>query len=547
MKTRGKHILFGILTLVVAGCDRPAQDPTTVQKTPSHSTPALNYHALVIGISNYTGTGWPQLGTAQSDAEAIGNILSSRYGFNVTELTGSNATRGNILRAFDQLMHLTANDAVLVYFAGHGFYDKQMDEGYWIPYGAKRSRMSLPAKEDWLWNSSISRILSASPAKHILLIADTCYGGSLFRGENEASKTGHWYQRAMAVPSRYLITSGNLEPVLDSGIRHSIFAQEILNYLQYGEQEIFSASDIAVSIRAKVSQLTGQLVRMGPLVSSAHAGGEFVFIRSGPEFQTQELATSTTTEPVFRSAEPPDRLHQLANQIETYSRKSTEDSFVRPRILACLGPSGNTPEETALVRTRLHEALRKIGGCILVERNAFDSLIQEMELGQSEMADQRATTHIGKLLPASLILCGEIIPFNETKEIHLRIIDTETSRVLNSTSASFTTPQELGTVCKALAEQIMKSINQARPLLITARQTPNGTLQAGWGKFHGARIGDQFEIITRKAVGTLAEQEIPMGKAYLHSLGEEQAEFQAEWNPTATNRSATTLWLKATL
>ena len=38
-----------------------------------------------------------------------------------------------------------------------------------------------------------------------------------------------------------------------------------------------------------------------------------------------------------------------------------------------------------------------------------------------------------------------------------------------------------------------------------------------------------------------------MGKAYLHSLGEEQAEFQAEWNPTATNRSATTLWLKATL
>lgn len=546
MKAYYQHILLGTLVLVIAACDRPKQNTSEQDPVVLPAASTLNYHALVIGISDYAGTGWPKLGTARGDAEAMGNILQSRFGFKVTELTGSQATRGKILRALDQLMRLNTNDALLIYFAGHGFYDEQMDEGYWIPYGAQRSRMNQPAKEDWLWNSSISRILSASPAKHVLLIADTCYGGSLFRGEEESLKSGYWYQRAMEVPSRYLITSGNLEPVLDSGIRHSVFAQEILNYLQYADQDVFSASDIAVSIRAKVSQFTGQLVRMGPLVSPAHAGGEFVFVRSEAELPLPEVANATPEEPIFRSAEPTDRLQQLANQIETYSRKSSEDSFVRPRILACLGPTGNDPEETAMIRTRLHEYLTAIGGSILVEREAFDTLLQEMELGRSRLADSRVTMEVGKLLPASLILFGEIIPADHEKEIHLRIVDTETSRVLSSASASFTNHEDLDLACQTLAERIMKTMNKARPLLISARQTESERLQANWGRFHGARIGDLFEVITQKEIGTLSQSEILLGTARLLSLGEEQAEFQAEWKQTTTNRPAN-LWLKATL
>ncbi|MDD3277084.1 MAG: caspase family protein [Kiritimatiellales bacterium] len=180
MKTTRQYILFAALLLAVTACGRQEQPATTAQ--PAAPATVLNYHALVIGIGDYTGTGWPQLGTARADAEAMGDLLRTRYRFDVIELTDRQATQGNILRALNQLMTLTKNDALLIYFAGHGFYDESMDEGYWIPYGAHRSRMEQPAKEDWLWNSSISRILDASPAKHILLIADTCYGGSLFRG-----------------------------------------------------------------------------------------------------------------------------------------------------------------------------------------------------------------------------------------------------------------------------------------------------------------------------------------------------------------------------
>ena len=533
MKTFCQYILFGVLALMVAACDRPPTDEPA-QQAPQPVT-ALKYHALVIGIGDYSGTGWPKLETARADAETVGQTLRTQYGFEVTELTDRHATRGNILRALDQLMQLSENDALLIFFAGHGFYDSSMSEGYWIPFGAQRSRMNQPAKEDWLWNSSIDRILSASPARHILLVVDTCYGGSLFRGEDTPDKSLQWYKRAMSTPSRGLITSGNLEPVLDSGIHHSVFAQKLLHYLQHTGPEVFSASDLAVSIRGEVSRLTGQLVRMGPLNSLAHAGGEFVFIRSGTEFAATAEPHSA---PVFRNAEPANSLQMLAGRIE-------QSSFVRPRVLACLGPQGNDPE-TVRIRNHLHECLTNIGGSILVEREAFDSLLQEVELGRSGMADQRAATEIGKLLPASLILFGEVLSDGERKEIHLRVVDTETSRVLCSTAEPFTNRDEMQQACQALAERVMASVSRARPILLPAQAAENEMLEAGWGRFHGARVGDTFEIIAREAIDSIAPKETVLGQARLQSLGEEQALFQADWTATSTNRPAT-LWLKVTL
>lgn len=519
-------------------CDRP-QTGRKIEQSAT-DTPALRYRALVIGIGDYAGTGWPKLGTSVADAEALSEVLYSKYGFETTTLTDRQATRGNILRTLDQLMTLDEHDALLIYFAGHGYYDEQMDEGYWIPFGAKRLRNNQPAKEDWLWNSSLNRILEASPARHILLIADTCYGGSLFRGEPSDEKSAQWYERAMSIPSRYLITSGNLEPVLDSGIRHSIFAQELLNFLNYTDQDVFAASDIAVAIRSKVSRLTGQLVRMGPMNSQAHAGGEFVFVRAGSSFAAHVPEPDNA---VFRNA-PINPLQHLKERIDKSSASGESNLFVRPRILACLGPVGESPEETAMVRSRLYSSLNDFSGCVLVERKAFDALLEEVELGSSELADQRVAMEIGKLLPASLIIFGDIIPIGNNREIHLRVVDTETSRVLTSAYAAFQTASELDTACRTLAEKIMQTLNRARPLLFRARQSGNGTLVAGWGRFHGARVGDTFEIISRENTDTVAPRETVLGTARLLSLDEEQSVFQTQWNIPG-DPQASTLWLRA--
>lgn len=529
-----------VLLLAACGGDESSVAAPKVVEKPERP---LNYHVLVIGIEDYQNSGWPSLKTAKADAETMGQVLQEQYGFEVTTLIDSDASLGRILRQFDLYMDLTDQDALLVYFAGHGYYDKKMDEGYWIPYGAKRERLNLPAKEDWLETTSISKYINAIPARHVLVIADTCYGGSLFRGEKTSEKEVHWYKRAINAPSRYLITSGNLEPVLDSGINHSVFAQEVLNFLQYSEMDVFAASDIGHAIRNKVSQLTGQLVRMGPLLSPTDAGGEFIFVRNDAELRATELEEPLSNGEAHITRAATDYPAQtLARRIETYA-EALQDKFVRPRILACLGPTGRTAQETELIRSRLYNHMTQIGGYILVERDAFEPILKEIELGTSAQADRRASTEIGKLLPASLILFGQVIESGHGLEIHIRIVESETSRVLVSTYETCASIDQLDDACQTLAQRITKDINRMRPMLIPVQTLENGTLSAGWGRFHGARKGDIFEIITKTGTGTVSEREVPLGTAELLLLNEESSEFNADWINAPAEANAI-LWLR---
>ena len=180
----------------------------------------LNYHALVIGISEYNmgnADHWDNLPNAKGDANAIGNVLEQEYGFEVTKLLDKKATKEAIIENLDRLGRISERDAVLIYFAGHGYYENHLREGYWIPSGAERPEGGKVPRDGWVWNSIINKIVGASVARHVLIIADSCYSGSLLRGGTELpeDRQYEWYRQAIRKPSRYVITSGDNEPVLD--------------------------------------------------------------------------------------------------------------------------------------------------------------------------------------------------------------------------------------------------------------------------------------------------------------------------------------------
>ncbi len=245
------------------------------------------YKAVVIGINRYEQpppAGWDNLVTARADAESMARLLQDQYGFDVTLLCDELATRNGIVAELDNVLsQATADDAILLYFAGHGFFDQDMTEGFWIPADARRRIGDRGAKQDWIWNSMLLKMIGASEARHVLVMADSCYSGALFRGSDlrpGKQESMRWYAQALLRPSRYLITSGDLEPVADTGKNHSIFAQALLNILAHPEQPVISASEIGVRLRDKVSALTGQMPRMGTLQVASDAGGEFVFLAS---------------------------------------------------------------------------------------------------------------------------------------------------------------------------------------------------------------------------------------------------------------------------
>lgn len=255
--------------------------------TVSNTSSGKNY-LLVIGIDDYAHC--PTLFNAVKDAQAIVKILQDRYRFeaiHTTTLYDKAASKANIYNAFRAIKRkVTSKDNLLIYFSGHGEYDKDFDEGYWIPVEAE-----VTATHQYIANSEIKNILSAIPAHHTFLMADSCFSGSLFakgRGKDISL-------RKERDPSRWGLTAGRNEIVTDGKPGdNSPFAKSILYQLQHADQPIGVAA-LCDKVLEVVSANANQIPRGEPLKVDGHQGGQFVFHLKQNEAADWSLAKQNDT------------------------------------------------------------------------------------------------------------------------------------------------------------------------------------------------------------------------------------------------------------
>jgi len=227
-----------------------------------------NNYALIIGNNNYDS--FPNLLTPINDAQALAEILQNDYNFQTYLL--ENATRADIVGIMGKLKQdLTKNDNLLIYYAGHGWLDKEEDEGYWLPVNADKADESA-----WLSNSTITTKLKAMDANHVFVIADSCYSGKLTRGVGiRSKKKGDDYTKR----ARSVLSSGGLEPVVDSGgnnNNHSIFLSSIINSLKNNTGTL-TAEGLYNEIKRPVVLEADQTPEYSDIRNSGHEGGEFLF------------------------------------------------------------------------------------------------------------------------------------------------------------------------------------------------------------------------------------------------------------------------------
>ncbi len=234
-----------------------------------------NYHALVIGNNNYTFI--PKLQTAINDAKAVADTLTNEYRYNVTLLT--DATRDNVIQTLKQLRNkLTTDDNLLIYYAGHGWFDKQEDEGYWLPIDSTNEDNA-----NWISNTLITSSLKAINAKHILVAADSCYSGKLTRSIKDVHLSlrdlGYYFSLSRK-RARTVLSSGGMEPVTDSGGKgdHSVFASAFLNVLSENKG-IIDGTLFFNKLRHIVVLNSNQIPEYSDIRKSGHEGGDFLFVR----------------------------------------------------------------------------------------------------------------------------------------------------------------------------------------------------------------------------------------------------------------------------
>ena len=199
-------VLLGILLLFSPGVS--AVDIIVQSKKGQNLILYKDYYALVIGVSNYQK--WPKIPFAVRDAKEVAERLEL-LGFK-TKLV-LDPTHREMLTALNEMVYVLGKDkdrALLLYYAGHGETETLADKtkmGYVIPKDCP------PLKDDPMGfvthavsMREIETISLRIKSKHVLMLFDSCFSGSLF---TLVRSIPHDITEKSTLPVRQYITAGS--------------------------------------------------------------------------------------------------------------------------------------------------------------------------------------------------------------------------------------------------------------------------------------------------------------------------------------------------
>ena len=233
------------------------------------------YYALIMGINDYKDPRINDLDGAVKDAEELAEALVKYYTFepeNVTLLT--NPTYVQIISALDGLSNSVGpEDNLMVFYAGHGWWDEKKELGYWLPGDAQKENTAY-----WIPNSRISDYIGSIQTKHTLLVADACFSGSIFKTRAAFVDAQPAINKLYQLPSRKAMTSGTLVLVPD----RSVFVEYMVKRLTSNTDKYLSSQDLFTRFRKAAvnnSPIEGLVPQWGEIQRAGDEGGDFIFVR----------------------------------------------------------------------------------------------------------------------------------------------------------------------------------------------------------------------------------------------------------------------------
>jgi hypothetical protein len=257
------------------------RDLVVANSTTPLATPAVEgqFYALLIAVQKYDHPSVKPLNQPISDARRVKEVLTTGYTFASDRVALlENPSSEQITDELDRLAKvLRPEDHLLVFYAGHGHWDKELGQGYWLPRDAQADK-----RAKWISNSTLRDYIKGIRTRHTLLISDACFSGGLLETRAAFESAPPSIQELARLKSRTAMTSGTLTEVPDK----SVFVDYLLRRLQENREAFFSATTLFHSFREAVVNNSpvmdgGQrtLPQYGRIQEAGHEGGDFIFVR----------------------------------------------------------------------------------------------------------------------------------------------------------------------------------------------------------------------------------------------------------------------------
>jgi len=245
--------------------------PATVAAAAALPLGVGKYYALIIGINDYQDPNINSLDFCIRDAEAFYNAVTSFYTFdkeNVKFL--KNATMSDIVTSLDYFAKVVKpTDSFLIFYAGHGVWNKTSETGFWLPSDARKN-----STLNWFRNSALRDYLREVNSRHTLLITDACFAGSIFKTRAAFSDAELAVNKLFELPSRKAMTSGTLTEVPDQ----SAFLRYMIERLNANKEKYLSSEQLFSSFRIAVINNSNVIPQYGEIKDVGDEGGDFIFI-----------------------------------------------------------------------------------------------------------------------------------------------------------------------------------------------------------------------------------------------------------------------------
>jgi tetratricopeptide (TPR) repeat protein len=340
----------GLLSFVLWHIPSPAQTGEIIHPTGS-------FYALIIGESEYDN---PKLTLDRpaKDAGKFKDILLKYYTFdekNVRLLL--NASRKQIIAELYNLRKvITTNDNLVIFYAGHGFWDDQSQQGYWWPRDA-----SIDEPSNWLSNSDLKEQIRGIKTAHTLLISDACFSGGIFktRGAAELIRNSSLnIQMQYKMPSRRAMTSGTLTTVPDE----SVFFTYLIKRLVENQEKFLPSEDLFSSLKQAVINNSMVVPQDGVIADSGDEGGDFIFILKEKSAATVAAPTKLSSAVVTRGGVGSSAEDLMEKGKELFDNKKFADAYENFAKVIALDSQNY---EAYIFRGRASNSLRNLDAAAL--------------------------------------------------------------------------------------------------------------------------------------------------------------------------------------
>ena len=236
-------------------------------------------YALFFATNKYDE--WDDLNNPVFDAKTIETMLKEKYGFK-TELL-EDPTQEEILGKIYEYNARTfrPQDQLLIFFAGHGFFDENLGEGFVV---ARNSLLNDLGKGSYIPHSILRQRVENIKSEHIFLVMDVCFGGTLdpvfskSRGDSYSNITDtEFLIRKLSKRTRKFLTSGGKQYVPDGTPgSHSPFAAKFIQALK--ERGGTENGMITISDFQRYLQKLSTEPRLGKFSDTDDPASDFVFV-----------------------------------------------------------------------------------------------------------------------------------------------------------------------------------------------------------------------------------------------------------------------------